>query len=125
MKGTLLIIDDEPELVKNLSDLFSDYLEEVITAGDGKQGLEVLNQKNVDCVICDFSMPIMDGLQVISKTRMFGNQVPFIFYTAFGNEELKNQVAEYEGTLFLDKPNIKELIDMTLIIIKNRLNLCR
>lgn len=125
MRGTLLIIDDEPELVKSLSHLFSDYLEQVITAGDGKQGLEVLNQKNVDCVICDFSMPIMDGLQVISKTRMFGNQVPFIFYTAFGNEELKSQVAEYEGTLFLDKPNIKELIDMTLIIIKNRLNLCR
>lgn len=124
MKGTLLIIDDEPELVKNLSEIFSDYLEQVITAGDGKQGLEVLSQKKVDCVICDFSMPIMDGLQVISKTRMFGNQVPFIFYTGFGNEELKNQVAEYESTLFLAKPNVKELIDMTLIIIRNKINLC-
>lgn len=119
MKGTLLIVDDEPELVQNLKNLFSEDFQ-VFTAGDGKQGLEILNQRNIDCVICDFSMPVMDGLQLISKTRMFGNHVPFIFYTAYDNEALKNQIAEYENTLFLAKPNIKELIDMTFLIIKNR-----
>lgn len=79
--STLLIIEDEPELVKVLRS----YLEQagftVLTAGRGDTGLATWEHKRPDLVILDLNLPGMDGLDVAREIRRKSN-TPIIMLTA-------------------------------------------
>jgi two-component system alkaline phosphatase synthesis response regulator PhoP len=79
--STILIIEDEPELVKVLRS----YLEQagftVLSAGRGDTGLSVFEQKRPDLVILDLNLPGMDGLDVARQIRRKDN-TPIIMLTA-------------------------------------------
>lgn len=115
MKGNLLIIDDETELVQNLKLILSKYADNIYCAYNGADGIRALKTNVIHCVICDVYMPGMTGIEVIKHIRDVGNNVPFIFFTAYGMDELKAEAAQYPRTVFLIKPDIKEI---TLIISK-------
>jgi CheY-like chemotaxis protein len=115
MKGNLLIIDDETELVYNLKQILAKYADNVYYAFNGADGMRALKTHQIHCVICDIYMPGMTGIDVIKAIREEGNKVPFIFFTAYGMDEIKAEAAQYPRTVFLIKPDIKEI---TLIISK-------
>lgn len=79
--STILIIEDEPELVKVLRS----YLEQsgftVLSAGRGDTGLSLYDQKRPDLVILDLNLPGMDGLDVAREIRRKAN-TPIIMLTA-------------------------------------------
>src|SRR3990167_8477500 len=85
MAQTVLIIDDEPELLKlldyNLTK--SGYL--AISAKDGPGGLEMARKHAPDLVILDVMMPGMDGWEVCKKLRA-NSSIPIIMLTAKGEE---------------------------------------
>lgn len=110
VKGkNLLIIDDEEQLLINLSYLFKKYADQVFTAQNGKEGLAILEEHAIHCVISDVSMPELNGIEVIRRLRSQGNEVPFIFYTALKNYELMVEAAKYGAFDFLTKPIFEEL----------------
>lgn len=83
-KQKILIIDDEPGIRDTIRELleFNDF--EVATAADGKEGIRKMQQFKPELVLCDWMMPVMDGLEVLQETRecaTMGN-VPFIFISA-------------------------------------------
>jgi DNA-binding NtrC family response regulator len=108
-KGNLLIVDDEPMIVKNLKITLEEYASEIFIAGNGLEALEIIKNQTIHCVICDINMPKMDGVQVIKALRDQQNDVPFIFYTGHGNKELMLEAAKYGAFDFLDKPNLDGL----------------
>lgn len=118
MKGNLLIIDDEKHLTDNLKMLFSKYSDKVFIANNGVDGLAILKNEAIHCVICDIYMPEISGIEVIRKTREEGNKVPFIFFTAYGEDELRGKVANYEQTLFLLKPDISSIVKIIESMLK-------
>src|SRR5512139_3618440 len=79
--STILIIEDEPELVKVLRS----YLEQagftVLSAGRGDTGLSIWAHKSPDLVILDLNLPGMDGLDVAREIRRKSN-TPVIMLTA-------------------------------------------
>ena len=79
--ATILIIEDEPELVKVLRS----YLEQagfgVLTAGRGDSGLSLWEQKKPDLVMLDLNLPGMDGLDVARAIRR-SSSTPIIMLTA-------------------------------------------
>jgi len=81
MPHTILIADDEPQLVK----VVRGYLEQagfrVVTAGDGPTALAQYKHEKPDLVLLDLNMPGMDGLDVARKLRAASN-VPIIMITA-------------------------------------------
>ncbi len=81
----LLLIDDD----QNLTRLLSQYLEaqgfETVTAGDGKAGLRALFQHNPDLVILDVTMPQRDGWETLERIREV-SEVPVIMLTARDEE---------------------------------------
>jgi two-component system alkaline phosphatase synthesis response regulator PhoP len=86
---SILIIEDEPELVKVLRS----YLEQsgftVLSAGRGDEGLATWERKHPDLVILDLNLPGMDGLDVAREIRRGGQAVartPVIMLTARANE---------------------------------------
>lgn len=109
LKGNLLIVDDEPLIVKNLKLNLAEHADQIFTAMDGVEALKVIDEQKIDCIICDINMPKMNGVEVIKRIRAANNQVPFIFYTAHGNDQLMLEAAKYGAFDFLNKPNLEGL----------------
>ncbi|HEY9846800.1 MAG TPA: response regulator, partial [Candidatus Caenarcaniphilales bacterium] len=65
----LLLIDDDPNLIF----LVKDYLElrgyEVVTAGNGREALRLLERETPNMIICDVMMPEMDGYSFVKRVR--------------------------------------------------------
>lgn len=81
MAETILIADDEIEIV----DLLRDFLEidgyQVLTAYNGKEALEIVKAEEVDCILLDIMMPYMDGFTVCRELRKISD-VPVLFLSA-------------------------------------------
>jgi len=69
MKNKILIVEDEPVLMAALVDKFSREGFVVITAKNGKQGLELAISDKPDIILLDIIMPVMDGLTMLSELR--------------------------------------------------------
>ena len=79
--STILIIEDEPELVKVLRSYLEQAGFNVLAAGRGDTGLSTWEQKHPDLVILDLNLPGMDGLDVARAMRRKSN-TPIIMLTA-------------------------------------------
>lgn len=104
----ILVIDDEAELVDCIrSILETDY--RVFTASLGRDGLDLLSREKVSLVVLDYSLPDMNGLEILKEIRE-GYDIPVIMITAYGNKELVLQSWRHRADYFFDKPfSLKEL----------------
>ncbi len=83
-KTKIMVVDDEPNIVQTLQDRLEMNEYEVITAGNGREGLEKFEEEQPDVILLDVIMPIMDGhemLEVLRK-RPRGQDVSVIMLTA-------------------------------------------
>lgn len=108
-KGNLLLIDDEEMILESSKMLLQDIADNIFTAISGKKGLEIIEKENIHCVVCDINMPEMNGVEVIQRVREMNNNVPFIFYTGHGSEQLMREVIKFGAFDFLDKPALDGL----------------
>jgi DNA-binding response OmpR family regulator len=109
-KTTILTADDDPQLLRlvarNLE--LEDY--DVLTASDGKQALEQIEQHAPDLVLLDVMMPRMDGFTVCQLVREF-SAVPIIIVTARGQDQDKVRGLDLGADDYLTKPfSIEELL---------------
>jgi len=86
----ILHVDDNPddlELIEfQLKRLSVDL--DIHFAESAQEALSLLSETSFDCVLCDFQMPGSDGLEFLKTLRDRGDDIPFIFLTGQGNEEL-------------------------------------
>lgn len=68
-KAKILVVDDEPNIVQTLKDRLemNDY--EVITASNGREGLQIALSERPDVVLLDIIMPVMDGHEMLEALR--------------------------------------------------------
>jgi two-component system, sensor histidine kinase and response regulator len=85
----VLIIEDEEDIRANIQDLLEIHDYEVITAGNGKDGIELVLTTSPDLIICDINMPVMNGLDLIKELRQHPEfyTIPFLFLTANASED--------------------------------------
>ena len=81
MKGTILVVDDEPKIVKQARDYLERSGFRVVTAADGQTALAVARDQRPDLIVLDLNLPGMDGLDVCRALRR-GSDVPIIMLTA-------------------------------------------
>jgi len=81
MIGTILVVDDQPKIVKQARDYLERSGFRVITAGDGKMALALAHRERPDLIVLDLNLPVMDGLDVCRALRR-GSDVPIIMLTA-------------------------------------------
>lgn len=80
----ILLIEDNVEVRENTAEILELSGYEVVTANDGKDGLNMLKEITPDLIICDIMMPVLDGygvLHIVSKNPSTAH-IPFIFLTA-------------------------------------------
>jgi len=109
-KSTILIADDDPQLLRlvarNLQ--LEDY--DVLVASDGKQAFEQIEHHELDLVLLDVMMPRMDGFAVCQRVREF-SAVPIIILTARGQDQDKVRGLDLGADDYLIKPfGIEELL---------------
>jgi two-component system alkaline phosphatase synthesis response regulator PhoP len=81
MAKKILVIDDEPKIVEICSDYLHADGYDIITAGDGLQGLAMARSQKPDLVVLDLMLPGMDGLD-LCRTLQHESSVPIIMLTA-------------------------------------------
>ncbi|WP_172189076.1 response regulator transcription factor [Lentilactobacillus kribbianus] len=79
---TVLIVDDEPAIVKLLSYNLTQANFNVLTANDGQQALVLVDNEPIDIVLLDLMLPKISGEEVLKQIRQRGNNVPVIVITA-------------------------------------------
>lgn len=84
--ANVLLIEDDRALVEALSMAFEDAGHAVSAAFDGRDGLARIVRDRPDVVICDVSLPRMDGLSLCRALRERGDAVPFVLLTARDSE---------------------------------------
>lgn len=81
----ILICDDEKDIINALKIYLNDSQYQFFEAYHGKQALEIMEKEEIHLVLLDIMMPVMDGIETLSKIRRFSN-VPVIFLTAKSEE---------------------------------------
>lgn len=83
-KTRILVVDDEPNIVQTLQDRLEMNEYEVVTAGNGREGLEKFEEEHPDVILLDVIMPIMDGHEMLEalRKRPRGQDVSVIMLTA-------------------------------------------
>lgn len=90
-KKKILVVDDEPDIRLILRMVLEKYHYQVIEASNGKKALEVLeydDNKEISCVITDYLMPELDGLQLCKRLReKFDHLMSVFLITAYLDQE--------------------------------------
>lgn len=101
---TVLVVDDEFSIALLLASVLEDEGFRVITAANGRQGLEKLAETRADLIISDFMMPIMDGAafgRALRAHAEFGD-IPIIITTGLPEAAVRERFDAFDG--FLRKP---------------------
>ena len=107
----ILIVEDEPNMVAGLRDNFEYEGYSVITAADGREGLERALADLPDIVLLDVMMPRMSGLEVCKQLKVKRPAMPVIMLTARGQEVDKVVGLELGADDYVTKPfSIRELL---------------
>ena len=105
----ILLVDDEPLIIKGLKYTLEQEGYETLAAYDGEEALEVFFANTVDLVLLDVMLPKLDGIQVCQRIRESSN-VPIIMLTAKGEDMDKILGLEYGADDYMTKPfNILEV----------------
>ena len=110
MSLTVLIVDDEPNirflLEQALEDLEEDYGITLLTAENGRDGLEMIKEHRPELVLLDIMMPFMSGLEVCEAIRKDPvlKDMAVIMLTAKGQVNDKDHGMEAGADLYLTKP---------------------
>ncbi len=103
----VVVIDDEPVIVRNIVrqiEKASPEFRVVQTANNGRDGMEIILSESPDLVFVDISMPVMNGIEMISALRERGNETAFIIlsgYTEFNDAKKAIQLGVID---YLVKP---------------------
>jgi len=102
----ILIVDDEPDLLSTVQYRLEFCGYEVITAGDGREGLGRAAQEKPDLILLDTNMPVMDGHQMLSHLRNDPElkDVPVIMLTARCEPEDVTTASGYGVSGYVTKP---------------------
>jgi len=104
MKKVILIVDDEPSILKAFKLLFAEKYE-LVFAESGEEALHVFKQrKEFNLIILDYRLPDMDGILLFKKIRQEDRVTPIIFISAYGSKELLMKMLEVRPHGFIEKP---------------------
>lgn len=102
----ILVIEDEPEMRRNLATILRLERYQPLTAENGRSGIELAAKERPDLILCDVMMPELDGYSVLQVLRQDPGLalIPFIFLTAKGEKQDLRSGMNLGADDYLTKP---------------------
>jgi len=102
----VLVVDDEVHIVHVVAIKLRNNGFDVITAHNGGEALELARQEQPDCIVTDFQMPVMSGLELVARLRQQPgtSHIPVVMLTARGFDIPDEQQAQLNIAKCLSKP---------------------
>ena len=109
---TILVVEDEKDLVDLLKIRLESLGYKVIYALDGQEGLDVLKSQKPDLVILDIMMPKLDGISVLLKLKANKQtkDIPVLILSVIGEEEEKSIAKKLGAVAYVNKPFSNEVL---------------
>jgi len=115
MAEKLLIVDDEPDMLRLLQMIVKEKTPyEVTTTNNPLEALELARKGGFDLLITDLKMPGREGIELLNSVRDFDADIPIIIITAFATAEAADEAMEKNAFDFITKPFRKEQILFTI-----------
>jgi two-component system, NtrC family, nitrogen regulation response regulator NtrX len=122
MPSTILVVDDEPNILQTVEGILTDEGFEVLTAGQGDQALKIVAEENPDLVLLDIALPGADGLEILQEMKRQYPILPVIMISAYGSVENAVKATRLGAYDFIEKP---PHADKIVLSVKNALELAR
>jgi DNA-binding response OmpR family regulator len=107
----ILIVEDEPALLRGLQDNLKAETYEVITASDGETGLRLARETKPDLIVLDLMLPKVSGYEICQKLRSEGVTTPILILTARGEEADRVLGLDLGADDYVTKPfSVRELM---------------
>jgi len=110
-KLKVLVIDDDAVVTRSFDRVLTGKGYEVVTAANGKAGLDTMNENEFDVVFTDIKMPGMDGLEVTESIKARCPWTPVVVITGYGTEDNENRASVLGANGFVRKPLTPEVIE--------------
>jgi len=122
MFPTILLVDDEPSIIRTLKGLLSDEGYDVLSASNGYEALKIIESESPDLVLLDVWMPGIDGIETLKEIQKNSPHVQVIIITGHGSIETAVQTIKLGAYDLLEKPLS---IDKVIVAINNALDFKR
>jgi two-component system nitrogen regulation response regulator NtrX len=122
MFPSILIVDDEPSILRSLTGLLADEGFEVMTAANGYEALKTIEKESPDLVLLDIWMPGIDGIETLKEIKKDNPYVQVVMITGHGTIETAVKATKLGAFDFIEKPLS---IDKVIVSINNALNFRR
>jgi DNA-binding response OmpR family regulator len=107
----ILIVEDEPDLVRGLRDALEFEGFDIVSSGQGREGVKLARERSPDLVLLDLMLPDMNGFSVCEEIRATSPLVPIIMLTARSQESDKIRGLESGADDYVTKPfSVGELV---------------
>ena len=114
----VLIVDDEEDLLRAMKVRLTSWGYSVITAGNGKEAMELIKTANPKAVLLDIVMPQMDGIETLRRIRELDKGLPVLILTAYGDEKRFDEARALGISGFIQKgagfQNSSEIVRIAL-----------
>lgn len=112
LKAKILLVDDEEDFVKNLSQRLELRGLNVTEATRGIDAINYADNENFDAIILDLAMPGMDGIETLKRIRANHPDAEIIMLTGHASVQSSVEAMKLGAEDYLEKPvNLKELLD--------------
>ncbi|MFN3466123.1 MAG: sigma-54-dependent transcriptional regulator [Candidatus Brocadiales bacterium] len=127
-KAKILVVDDEVNLLKTLSDILSRNGYEVAVAKDGPSALSLIEKNGFDVALLDIRMPHMDGVELLERIKAQHPDMEVIIMTAYGTIETAIKSIKLGAYAYILKPldiddvlvNLRKITQMKALTVETR-----
>ena len=113
-KLTILIVDDDKTTTSILNHMLYTYTDNILTASDGLEGLELFQECHPDIILSDINMPRMNGLEMVEQIRKIDENVKIAIFTDFEKRDILIKAIELGVNQFLSKPFASKSFSKTI-----------
>ncbi|MFH1137754.1 MAG: response regulator [Pseudomonadota bacterium] len=121
-KFKVLLVDDEEEFVKSLSERLQIRELDAETAFDGEQALQLVSDEVPDVMVLDLRMPGIDGMEVLRRVKKKYPEVQVVILTGHGTDKDETQAKKLGAYAYLQKPvDLDTLVETLKRAYRNKL----
>ncbi len=103
IEGRVLVVDDDPQILRAVRTSLQGHSYEVLTAGNGETALDLLPDSDVDLIVLDLGLPGIGGQEVIERVRAW-SEVPIIVLSVLAGQQDKVAAFEAGADDYVTKP---------------------